>query len=62
MSDNLSQMHYKAVWAEIQGRFFSREEAEELKAEIDHATVTDPSIRAEAAKCWGKSEGREVLE
>ena len=50
--DNLSAIHYKTVWAEIQGRFFSRKEADDLKEAIDRATVTDPLIRAEAAKCW----------
>lgn len=54
MPDNLSVEHFKAVWAEIQGRFFSEVEADELKAVIDRATVTDPIIRAEAAKCWPK--------
>lgn len=51
--DNLSVVHFKTVHAEIQGRFFSKEEAEQLKAAIDRATVTDPKIRVEAAKCWG---------
>ena len=51
--DNLSTVHFKTVWAEIQGRFFSQEEADNLKAAIDTCTVTDPKIRAEAAKCWG---------
>ena len=50
--DNLSAVHFKTVWAEIQGRFFSRKEAEELKETIDRHTVTDPLIRAEAAKAW----------
>lgn len=50
--DNLSKVHFKAVWSEIQGRFFSRVEADELKQAIDRATVTDPIIRAEAAKAW----------
>jgi hypothetical protein len=53
--DNLSKVHYKTVWAEIQGRFFSRSESDKLKAEIDTHTVTDPEIRAEAAKCWEES-------
>ena len=52
-TDNLSQAHYKTIWAELQGRFFSQEEADYLKAAIDTRTVTDPKIRAEAAKCWG---------
>jgi hypothetical protein len=50
--DNLSAVHFKTVWAEIQGRFFSQEEADQLKESIDNAIVTDPQIRAEAAKCW----------
>lgn len=50
--DNLSFVHFKAVHAEIQGRFFSVVEADELKACIDRATVIDPQMRAEAAKCW----------
>jgi hypothetical protein len=52
VGDNLSAKHYKAVWAEIQGRFFSEEEAEKLKADIDRKIITNPEIRAEAAKCW----------
>ena len=52
MADRLSEVHFKTVWAEIQGRFFSKVEADELKAAIDRATVADPIIRAEAAKCW----------
>ena len=56
--DDLSRVHFKAVWSEIQGRFFSRKEAEELKEAIDTAIVTDPLIRAEAAKCW-EEDGRQ---
>jgi hypothetical protein len=52
MGDNLSVVHFKTVWAEIQGRFFSQEEANQLKEAIDAATVTDPKIRVEVAKCW----------
>lgn len=55
--DNLSNVHFKAVHTEIQGRFFSREEAEQLKAAIDRATVTDPKVRIEAAKCWPRDAG-----
>jgi hypothetical protein len=51
--DGLSDVHYRTVWAEIQGRFFSQEEADKLKETIDWHTVTDPAIRAEAAKTWG---------
>lgn len=50
--DNLSKMHFKAVWAEIQGRFFSEVEADELKAIIDRATINDPVTRSAAARCW----------
>ena len=50
--DNLSKVHFKTVWAEIQGRFFSPEEAQVLKNAIDKATITDAEIRAEAAKSW----------
>lgn len=55
MNDTLSVIHFKAVWAEIQGRFFSEVEADELKAIIDRATVTDPKVRAAAAKCWERA-------
>ncbi len=54
--DNLSAPHFKKVWAEIQGRFFSEKEANELKEAIDKATVTDPQIRAAAASCWPEGE------
>lgn len=54
--DNLSREHYKAVWSEMQGRFFSRKEADDLKQDIDDRVVTDPIIRAEAAKNWGHEE------
>ena len=50
--DNLSVEHYRTVWAEIQGRFFSKEEADKLKEELDRHTVMDPQIRAAAAKAW----------
>jgi len=50
--DELSKVHFKTVWAEIQGRFFSKEEAEQLKEAIDHHTVTDPQTRALAARSW----------
>ena len=50
--DNLSVEHFKTVWAEIHGRFFSQKEADELKEHIDRYTVTDPQIRAVAAKAW----------
>lgn len=54
--DGLSAIHFKTVWAEIQGRFFSAEEAEELKTAIDRHTVTDAEIRALAAATW-RSQG-----
>lgn len=50
--DNLSVVHFKTVRTEIEGRFFSQEEADRLKEAIDSRTITDPKIRAEAAKCW----------
>jgi hypothetical protein len=50
--DNLSAAHYRAVWAEIQGRFFSQEEADQLKEHIDKHTVTDPQTRVMAARAW----------
>ena len=52
MSDTLSKIHLQAVRAEIEGRFFSPEEARELKDAIDRRIVTDPRIREAAAKCW----------
>jgi hypothetical protein len=53
--DNLSEVHYKTVWSEIQGRFFSQSEAAVLKDAIDKRTITDPKIRTEAAKAWGEN-------
>jgi hypothetical protein len=50
--DNFSVVHFKTVWAEIQGRFFSQKEADELKEAIDHRTVTNPHVRAAAAESW----------
>lgn len=50
--DNLSKEHFKAVWSEIAGRFFSLEEARQLKEDIDRHTVTDPHTRELAAKAW----------
>jgi hypothetical protein len=50
--DNLSVKHFKKVWAEIQGRFFSQSEADELKEAIDRRIISDPTIRAAAAECW----------
>lgn len=57
--DNLSALHFKTVRTEIEGRFFSQEEADLLKQVIDLHTVTDPVIRAAAAKCWPEA-GKEV--
>ena len=50
--DNLSVVHFKTVRAEIEGRFFSREEAEQLKQSIDEHTLIDAPTRALAAKSW----------
>lgn len=50
--DILSREHFKAVRTEIEGRFFSQEEADQLKEEIDRRTITDPQMRALAAKSW----------
>lgn len=50
--DNLSAIHYKAVRTEIEGRFFSREEADQLKEAIEARTITDPKFRAAAASTW----------
>lgn len=50
--DNLSTRHYKAVLAEIQGRFFSPEEASQIKEIIDMHTIRDPAVRVVAAKAW----------
>lgn len=52
MSDGLSRIHYKAVQAEIEGRFFSQEEADRLMEAIDRRIITDPQTRAIAAKSW----------
>ena len=52
--DNLSAEHFKAVWSEIQGRFFSQEEADRLKADIDKHTVTDQKTRVAGALAWGR--------
>ena len=58
--DNYSVEHFKAVRTEIEGRFFSAEEAAQLKEAIDRATVTDRKTRAAAAACWAPPrEGRE---
>jgi len=51
--DGLSTIHYRAVFAEIQGRFFSQEEADKLKQALERHTVTDPHTRALGAKVWG---------
>jgi hypothetical protein len=50
--DKLSEVHFKTVWSEIQGRFFSQEEADKLKAEIEEHTIDDHATRIAAAKAW----------
>ena len=50
--DVLSRVHFKTVQAEIEGRFFSKEEADQLKEAIDERIITQPEIRALAAKAW----------
>jgi hypothetical protein len=56
--DGLSAVHCRAVRAEIAGRFFSQEEADQLKESIDMHTITDPPTRALAATSWeGKHDG-----
>ena len=50
--DDLSTVHFRTVRAEIEGRFFSQEEADQLKEAIDKHTITDPQTRAVAAKAW----------
>ena len=52
MSDTLSWKHFRAVRTEIEGRFFSVQEANALKEAIDGRIVTNPELRAAAAKCW----------
>jgi hypothetical protein len=54
--DNLSHQHYKTVRNEIEGRFFSAEEANLLKSAISAHTIVDPALRATAAKCWEQPE------
>lgn len=51
--DGLSTVHFKTVRNEIEGRFFSQEEADQLKEAIDFHTITDPPTRNLAAKAWG---------
>ena len=50
--DDLSKVHYKTVRMEIEGRFFSQGEADQLKDAIARRTITDPKMRALAAKSW----------
>lgn len=57
MSDLLSRVHYKAVRSEIEGRFFSSDEAVMLKSAIDERTIEDQRLREMAAKSW---EGNEI--
>lgn len=54
MMDSLSEVHFKTVRAEIEGRFFSEEEANQLKETIDNHTITDGQTRALAAKAWDR--------
>lgn len=54
--DDLSKEHFRRVWAEIQGRFFSKEEANQLKDDIDRHTLTDSQTRMVAAKAWEKEQ------
>jgi hypothetical protein len=51
-TDNLSAIHFRTVGAEIEGRFFSLVEAEQLKYAIDRHTITDPKVREAAAQSW----------
>jgi hypothetical protein len=50
--DYLSRQHFRAVESEIMGRFFTPEEAEQLKIEIERRIITDPCIRELAARAW----------
>ena len=50
--DELSKVHFKAVRTEIEGRFFSQEEADEQKRAVDIRTITDPKMRAVAVTAW----------
>ena len=50
--DTLSEVHFRMVRAEIEGRFFSQEEARQLKEAIDLHTITDPKTREVGAKAW----------
>jgi hypothetical protein len=52
LMDGFSRVHFKTVQAEIEGRFFSKEEADQLKEAIDRQTITDAQTRALAAKAW----------
>ena len=52
--DDLSRVHFKTVRTEIEDRFFSQEEADQLKEAIDERTITDPQTRVIAAKAWGR--------
>lgn len=50
--DTLSWKHFRAVRTEIEGRFFTEQEARDLKEAIEVRIVTDPELRKAAAKCW----------
>jgi hypothetical protein len=53
--DGLSSEHYRTVRLEIEGRFFSQGEANQLKQAIESRTITDPQTRALAAKAWERT-------
>ena len=50
--DTLSREHYLTVWREMQGRFFSQEEADSLSREIEKRVITDPEMRVVCAQSW----------
>ena len=50
--DTLSREHYLKVWSEMQGRFFSQEEADSLSREIEKRVITDPEMRVVCAQSW----------
>jgi hypothetical protein len=50
--DTLSRIHFKTVSAEIEGRFFSQHEADQLKDAIDRRIIKDHALRIIAASTW----------
>ena len=50
--DTLSREHYLTIWSEMQGRFFSQDEADNLRREIEKRIITDPEMRAVCAQSW----------